>query len=147
MATIGAQPWHNPILIAQLQPSTNTAQRSVTGVVTLIWPYSASRSSYSFLLVEPDFRLRRQMGQVRLHFTGSSAKAVARAGVQSGDRIHLSLEDVQWNRDSLKESSGQTPGRSIDWQLQYGERVLLQVLLPNLCRGHSLPGLYHVDIT
>ena len=112
------------IPIAQLQPQAEIGGKSVAGTVTLIWPYSASQKSYSLLLVEPDFRLRRQKGQVRLHFTGSSAKAVARAGVKSGDQLVLSLDNVVWAKD---ESAETTPGRGIGWELRFGERVVLQV--------------------
>ncbi len=128
MASTSAPSWPDPTPIAQLEPSIETTDTSISGIVTLIWPYSASQSSYSLLLVEPDFRLRRHKGQVRLHFTGSSAKAVARGGIQSGDRLLLSLEDVQWTQNaSTAEITTQTPGKGIDWELQFGERVVLQV--------------------
>lgn len=125
MASTGAPTWPDPTPIAQLEPSIETTNTSVSGIVTLIWPYSASQSSYSLLLVEPDFRMRRHKGQVRLHFTGSSAKAVARCGIQSGDHLLLSLDDVQWTQDA--EITTQTPGKGIDWELRFGERVVLQV--------------------
>ena len=117
-------PWQDRVPIAQLEPSAALDGRSVAGIVTLIWPYSASRKTFGLLLVEPDFRLRRLKGQVRLHFTGGSAKAVARAGVRSGDQLLLSLQDVELARDESKEN---TPGRGIDWELRFGERVVLQV--------------------
>lgn len=127
MASSGPPLWPDPTPIAELQPTTETGNRSVVGIVTLIWPYSASQGSYSFLLVEPDFRLRRQKGQVRLRFSGSSAKAVAKGGIKSGDKIILGLEDVQWAKDQPNEIAQQSPGRSIEWELCFGERVLLQV--------------------
>lgn len=110
--------------IALLQPSQGYEGKTTSGIVTLIWPYSVSQSSFSLLLVEPDFRLRRQRGQIRVHLTGSSAIALARLGVQSGDSILLSLEGVVWAKDEL---NGKTPGRGIEWELQYGERIVLQV--------------------
>ena len=124
MAPTGSSLWPSLTPIAQLQPSIETEDRTTAGIVTLIWPYSASQKSYSFLLVEPDFRLRRHNGQVRLHFTGSVAKAVARGGIKSGDQILLSLEGVQWARDG---STEKTPGRGIEWELLFEERVKLQV--------------------
>jgi len=128
MAPTSAPSWPDPTPIAQLEPSIERTNTSVSGIVTLIWPYSASQSSYSLLLVEPDFRLRRHKGQVRLHFTGSSAKAVARGGIQSGDRVLLSLEGVQWTQDaSATETTTQTPGKGIDWELRFRDRVVLQV--------------------
>ena len=129
-------PWQNPVPIAHLEPSAELDGRPVAGIVTLIWPYSASQKSYGLLLVEPDFRLRRQKGQVRLKFTGRSAKAVARAEIQSGDQLLLSLQDVQWARDDSKEK---TPGKGVDWELRFGDRALLQVwILCGFVGSHSL---------
>ena len=110
--------------IAQLNPDVIPVESSINGIVTLIWPYASSKSTLSLLLVEPDFRLRSKRGQVRVHFQGSSAKAVARSGVESGDRLLLSLKGAQWAKDS---TTATTPGRGIEWQLQYGERLELQV--------------------
>lgn len=110
--------------IALLHPSQGYEGSTTSGIVTLIWPYSVSQSSFSLLLVEPDFRLRRQKGQIRVHLTGSSAIALARLGVKSGDSILLSLEGVAWVKD---ESNEKTPGIGVEWKLQYGERIVLQV--------------------
>lgn len=110
--------------IAHLNPDLRHDDSSVAGVVTLIWPYAAFKSTFSLLLVDPDFRLRSSRGQVRVHFQGSSAKAVAKTGISSGDRLLLSLRGAQWVKDTTAAS---TPGRGIDWQLQYGERLVLQV--------------------
>lgn len=110
--------------IAHLNPDLRPDDSSVTGIVTLIWPYVSSKSTFSLLLVEPDFRLRSKLGQVRVHFQGSSAKAVARSGISSGDQLLLSLKGATWAKDS---TAARTPGRGIDWQLLYGERLVLQV--------------------
>ena len=110
--------------IAQLNPDLEHDDSYVAGIVTLIWPYAASKSTCSLLLVDQDFRLRSNRGQVRVHFQGSSAKAVARSGISSGDQLLLSLRGAQWVKDS---TAATTPGRGIDWQLQYGERLVLQV--------------------
>lgn len=113
------------IPIAQLQPDLDAKdETSVTGIVTLIWPYASLTQSLSLLLVEPDFRLRRHRGQVRIHFHGSSAKAVARSGVSSGDQLSLSLIGADWAKDGC---TATTPGRGIEWELQYAERVILEV--------------------
>lgn len=110
--------------ISQLNPDLRPDESSVTGIVTLIWPYASSKKTFSFLLVEPDFRLRSIRGQVRVHFQGSSAKAVARSGISSGDQLLLSLKGAQWAKDS---TAATTPGKGIDWQLQFEERLELQV--------------------
>lgn len=110
--------------IADLEPSLETQLTSVTGIVTLIWPYSSSSKTLSVLLVEPDFRLRRHKGQVRIHFTGSSATAVARSGITIGTQISLSLVGVHWAKD---ESTPRTPGNGVEWELRFGERLALQV--------------------
>ena len=110
--------------IANLNPELRPDESSVTGVVTLIWPYASSKKTFSLLLVEPDFRLRSRRGQVRVHFEGSSAKAVSRSGISSGDQLLLSLIGAQWAKDS---TAATTPGKGIGWQLQYGERLVLQV--------------------
>lgn len=113
-----------PVPIAQLDPSLADYGGTVEGVVTLIWPYSASNKSFSILLAEQDFRLRRRNGQVRIYFTGSSARAVAKCDAQSGDLVTLSLSGAQWEKD---ETVSKTPGRGIAWQLRFGERAHLRV--------------------
>lgn len=110
--------------IADLQPALETDHTSITGIVTLIWPYSSSNRTFSLLLVEPDFRLRRQRGQVRIHFTGSSATAVAKSRVGIWAQINLSLVGVRWAKD---EATPRTPGRGVEWELQFGERLALEV--------------------
>lgn len=110
--------------IAQLEPSINSSTSLIRGIVTLVWPYSSLTNSTSVLLVEPDFRLRRNKGQVRITFRGRSAMIVARSGLNSGDRLVLALEGVEWIGD---EGATKTPGRGVDWELRFGERVILQV--------------------
>ena len=94
--------------------------------MTLIWPYSASKQTSSILLVEPDFRLRRQKGQVRVVFRGASAKAVARSEIESGDEIILKLSGAKWAED---EAASRTPGRSVGWEIRFGQKLELQVNL------------------
>lgn len=110
--------------ISELQPSVDTEKNFIRGIVTLIWPYSSSKGSLSLLIAEPDFRLRRQKGQIRVTFTGSSAKLVARSGVSSGDGLVLGLTGVQWAKDQTTLS---TPGKGSEWELRFGERAVLQV--------------------
>lgn len=120
-----ASPSSSKIPIAQLGPHLEAPRESsVNGIVTLVWPYASSTRSLSLLLVEPDFRLRRQRGQVRIYFHGSSAKAVARARVGSGDNLALKLQGASWERDATVST---TPGRGIEWALKYEEFVDLEV--------------------
>ena len=110
--------------IAQIGPSVNSLNTIIRGIVTLVWPYSSSTRSTSILLVEPDFRLRRSKGQVRITFRNSSAKAVARSGLSSGDKLVVSLLGVEWSKD---EGIIKTPGQGVEWDMVYSERLLLQV--------------------
>ncbi|KAL8905092.1 MAG: hypothetical protein Q9171_006811 [Xanthocarpia ochracea] len=112
------------IAIAQLDPSTSSSGKAVEGIVTLIWPYSISNQTFSILLAEPDFRLRRQRGQVRVQFRGSSAKTLADNNVQSGDHVKLSLLHCQWEKD---ETASGTPGRGIEWELRFEGRVVIKI--------------------
>ena len=114
--------------IAQLNPElASPSAASVRAIVTLTWPYSSATGSVAFLLAEPDFRLRRTKGQVRVQFTGSSAKAIAAAGIASGDEVLLSLDGVEFVRDAVEVS---TPGRGVAFELRFRERLLLQVSDP-----------------
>ncbi|KAL2880899.1 hypothetical protein SGCOL_003549 [Colletotrichum sp. CLE4] len=111
------------IAIAQLSPALEDPKtRVIRGVVTITWPYSIVRKNIAFLLAEADFRLRRAKGQVRVEFTGSSAKAIADAALGSGDEIALSLDGVELVAD---DSKTRVPGTSLEWQLRFTERVLL----------------------
>ncbi|GKT40900.1 uncharacterized protein ColSpa_01081 [Colletotrichum spaethianum] len=112
------------IPIAQLSPDVQELKKRVArGVVTITWPYSIVKKTIAFLLAEPDFRLRRAKGQVRVEFDGPSAKAVADAALGSGDEIALSLDGVEFVAD---DSKTHVPGMSLKWQLRFTERVLLQ---------------------
>lgn len=120
------------IPIAQLSPELQDPKtRVVRGVVTITWPYSIIKKTIAFLLAEPDFRLRRAKGQVRVEFRGSSAKAVQDAGLGSGDEVALCLDGVELVAD---DSKTRVPGTSLEWQLIFTERLLLQV-----CRDYFLP--------
>lgn len=115
------------IPIAQLQPDlADSSTRSVKAIVTLTWPYSSATGSVAFLLAEPDFRLRKSKGQVRVQFSGSSAKSIAKEGIASGDIVTLSLDGVEFVRD---EAAMATPGRGVECELRFAERLLLEVSL------------------
>jgi hypothetical protein len=113
------------IPIADLSPLLpEISTRSIRAIVTLIWPYSSSNSSLTVLLAEPDFRLRRNRGQVRVQFWGSNAKSVFENGIGSGDEVILSLQGAEWIES---ESTNQTPGRGIEWELKFAGRLLIKV--------------------
>ncbi|TQS35283.1 hypothetical protein Golomagni_04301 [Golovinomyces magnicellulatus] len=114
----------NIIPIAQLSPAlASIASQSIEAVVTLTWPFSSASSSITFLLSEPDFRFRRDKGQVRVQFSGSCGKIITKARVSSGDRLIVSLEGVEWVQDDLNMT---VPGNSIEYKLRFSERLLLQ---------------------
>ncbi|KAM0160244.1 hypothetical protein ACHAQE_004055 [Botrytis cinerea] len=112
------------IPIAQLTPLLPaSASRSVKAVVTLTWPYSSRTGSVAFLLAEPDFRLRRIRGQVRVQFSGSSANAIAKSGITSGDEVILCLDGVEYVGT---EAPSATPGRGVEFELKFTDKLLLQ---------------------
>lgn len=125
--------------ISELKPELpELPLKQIRGTVTLIWPYSSSARQFAFLLGDPDFRLRRKHGQVRVRFSGSSARAVASTGVGIGDEVVLSLRGATFVRDSLVN----TPGKSIDWELAYSQTLSAQII-----RGDThLADLDFVDV-
>ncbi|KFY64226.1 hypothetical protein V496_03401 [Pseudogymnoascus sp. VKM F-4515 (FW-2607)] len=114
------------VAIAKLEPTIPNLQSCYfKAVVTLIWPYSSSNKTLSVLLAEPDFRLRNSRGQVKVQFAGSSAKHVFDAGIGSGDELVVCLNGAEWIPESA--SAAQTPGRGIEWELKFSERLVLQI--------------------
>ncbi|PSR94356.1 hypothetical protein BD289DRAFT_145394 [Coniella lustricola] len=113
--------------IAQLSPNlADQATRKVHGEVTITWPYSSVTNSFAFLLAEPDFRLRRDKGSVRVHLTGPSAEAASKWDLGSGDEVILALDGVDWAKD---EEPARPAGSRIDWQLKFAGRLLTKVIL------------------
>ncbi|RQM08634.1 hypothetical protein DH86_00000356, partial [Scytalidium sp. 3C] len=53
------------------------------------------------------------------------AKAVTEAGIASGDEIILSLDGAEWIKDDKPSA---TPGRAIEFELKFKERLLLQFI-------------------
>ncbi|KAH7413714.1 hypothetical protein DE146DRAFT_682915 [Phaeosphaeria sp. MPI-PUGE-AT-0046c] len=124
--------------IAELHPELPARDsKTFKAAVTLIWPYSSSQRQFALLLAEPDFRLRRKKGQVRARFSGSSARALATTGVGIGDEVVLSLRGAKF----LQEDTVSTPGRSIDWELEYTQNVSVQVFR----HGHEIAIMELVD--
>ena len=115
------------IPIAQLSPSLDAlSHQHLEGVVTLLWPYSSSARTFTLLIAEPDFRLRRSRGQARVSFHGECAKIVANTRVGIGDVVKLGLQGVQWEKPSQDEHPV-TPGKGIEWNLRYEDRATLEV--------------------
>ncbi|KAJ0114738.1 hypothetical protein J7T55_004479 [Diaporthe amygdali] len=113
--------------IAQLDPDLSDQPiRKVHGEVTITWPYSSVSKSVAFLLAEPDFRLRRDKGQVRIQLNGPSAEAIGDLELGSGDEVTLALDGVEWARD---EEPARPPGSRSDWQLKFVGKLALKVTL------------------
>lgn len=105
-------------------PSDAHPPRHIRAVVALVWPYSSSTKALSLLLAEPDIRLRKRKGQVKVTFHGPSAEAVAKGQVGIGDTVQLGLEGAQWIPSSENVS---TPGKKIGWDLVFNGRADLDV--------------------
>lgn len=109
--------------IAELQPEiTNPNERVAEGEVTITWPFSIVTRSVAFKLVESDFRLRMNNGQVRVDFYGAAGKAVTKAALGGGDEVQLSLEGVEW----VQAPPPKRPD-TLEWQLEFTNRLRLKV--------------------
>jgi hypothetical protein len=98
--------------------------RHIRAVVALVWPYSSSTRALSLLLAEPDVRLRKRKGQVKVTFYGPSAEAVAKGRIGIGDTVQLGLEGAQWIQSSDEVA---TPGKKIEWDLAFSGKANLDV--------------------
>ncbi|KAM0591458.1 hypothetical protein ACHAP6_002238 [Verticillium nonalfalfae] len=100
--------------IAELNPELQDApKRVIRGEITVFWPYSPLRDVIAFILAEPDFRLRRDRGTVRIEFTGASAKAVADLGLGGGDEVaRVAHEDTKLLNIDLPLDKAQQPDKS-----------------------------------
>lgn len=118
--------------ICDLSPEIpDPASRAVRGIVTITWPYNSVKNSFAFILAEPDFRLRRNRGQVRVNFTGPAARALGECGLGGSDEIYLSLDGAEWEPEEVKKRQS-LPGAGIEWQLRFSNKLLLQVSMPIL---------------
>lgn len=114
-----------PTPIALLNPEVaDPTTRKVHGEVTVTWPYSALTKRFAFLLAEPDFRLRRNKGLVRIQLNGPSAEAVGKWELGSGDEVTMALEGVEWTKD---EEPARPPGSRLEWQLKYTGKLVVKV--------------------
>jgi hypothetical protein len=108
--------------IAQISPSLeHLGERSICAVVTLVWPYSSATKSLSLLLAEPDFRLRRLSGQVKVVFHGPVAEKVAKTQVGIGDEVSLSLAGSRLDANNAA-------GNCVAWDVHFDGRMSLEVL-------------------
>ncbi|CAG8014550.1 unnamed protein product [Penicillium olsonii] len=120
------------VSIAELSPDLDQPEnKSILAAVTLVWPYSSSHRSLSLLLAEPDFRLRRSQGQVKVTFHGHVAEKVAESHVGIGDSIRLGLDGSNLVSNEANHSAQQTPGKSIGWDVHFETGVCLEVLRPS----------------
>lgn len=127
------RPGHSTTIpIAQINPDLDHLSESlIRAAVTLVWPYSSSTKTFSFLLAEPDFRLRRFNGQVKVAFHGIVAEKVAESHVGIGDEVVLCMVGARLEK---KESAAQTPGRYVAWDVNFDDRVHLEVLADGAIR-------------
>ncbi|KAK8136425.1 hypothetical protein PG984_004365 [Apiospora sp. TS-2023a] len=117
---------HAPTPIAQLNPELPTQTATVRGVVTIVWPYSSTTSSLSFTIAEPEYRLRRPKGQIRVNFAGHIAKEVSESGIGSGDELVICLDGVEWEAAA---TNGRLPSAGHEWQLKFSQKLRLQAKL------------------
>jgi hypothetical protein len=111
--------------IAQLSPELpDQASRAVRGDITITWPYNSVTKKLAFLIAEPDVRLRRTKGQIRIELQGPSATAASECGLGAGDELLFSLDGAEWSKD---ESPGRIPGARVEWQLQFNQKLILEV--------------------
>lgn len=116
------------VAISSLSPSLDAVEAKVIrATVTLLWPYSSSTRTTALLLAEPDFRLRRKKGQVRVDLRRASAEAVAKSRIGIGDDVLLSLRGVGWVDNADSKEVIRTPGKSVDWDLKFDLVLRLRV--------------------
>lgn len=113
------------IAIASLDTSTALPTNNIiVAKIALLYPYSSSTGTVSILAAEPDFRLRRQGGQVHIRFEGVAARAVGTSGIGIGDIVRLKLEGATWTED---QNANKTPGRSVGAALVFRRRLCCDV--------------------
>jgi len=114
----------DPVPIADLSPQHRDPNAHIRASVVLVWPYSSSTGKLSLLLADPDIRLCKSKGQVKVTFHGGCAREVAQSHVGIGDAVRLALAGAEWTETGNVVS---TPGKKIDWDIEYKERLLLEV--------------------
>ncbi|KAJ3552989.1 hypothetical protein NPX13_g10987 [Xylaria arbuscula] len=113
--------------IADLSPDlSDPSTKAVGGVVTITWPYNKVKGTFAFNLAEPDFRLRRKKGQVRIEFRERAAKAVGDCGIGGNDEILLSLGGAAWEAEEVDRRRG-LPGADLGWRLVFSQSLILKI--------------------
>ncbi|KAK5191697.1 hypothetical protein LTR96_004460 [Exophiala xenobiotica] len=121
------QPTFEPadhVSLAALSPIPGNSSSHILANVALVWPYSSSTGTLALLLADPDIRARKARGQVKVVFRHGSAREVASTKVGIGDTIRLALVGCEWKETGETVS---TPGKKIDWDLEFKNRVIIQV--------------------
>lgn len=119
-----------PIPIAQINPAFDRlTESSIRAAVTLVWPYSSSTKSFSVLLAEPDVRLRRANGQVKVTFHALVAERIAETHVGIGDEVVLGLSGCRLEGNGTQI---QTPSRYVAWDVHFDDRVHIEVILEGM---------------
>lgn len=116
----------NGLPIASLEPSLfpPPQDRTLIAEVALLWPYSSSTRRAALLITEPDFRLRRHKGQVRVQLHGAAASAVGSSRIAIGDHVQLSLLGASW---AAERGAVRAPGRAVDGELLFERELHLKV--------------------
>ncbi|CAC9894101.1 unnamed protein product [Aureobasidium pullulans] len=115
------------IPISSLSPFTALPNGGFKALVTLLWPFSSATGQCALLLADPDARQRHQKGQVRVRFTGPSARQIATSGVGIGDSVQVALVGAQWLTES-DTALVKTPGKSVDGELIFKNRLHMTVI-------------------
>ncbi|KAG9583510.1 hypothetical protein KCV01_g14559, partial [Aureobasidium melanogenum] len=126
--------------ISSLSPSSALpTDCGFKALVTLLWPFSSTTGQCALLLADPDARQRHQKGQVRVRFTGPSARQIAASGIGIGDSVQVALVGVQWLTEA-DTALVKTPGRSVDGELVFKNRLHMTIT-----RGQTEPRTIDVD--
>ncbi|KAI5241103.1 hypothetical protein E4T42_08127 [Aureobasidium subglaciale] len=113
--------------ISSLSPSSALpTDCGFKALVTLLWPFSSATGQCALLLADPDARQRYQKGQVRVRFTGPSARQIATSGIGIGDSVQVALVGAQWLTES-DTALVKTPGKSVDGELMFKNRLHMTI--------------------
>ncbi|KAI5270823.1 hypothetical protein E4T47_05791 [Aureobasidium subglaciale] len=113
--------------ISSLSPlSALPTDSGFKALVTLLWPFSSATGQCALLLADPDARQRYQKGQVRVRFTGPSARQIATSGIGIGDSVQVALVGAQWLTES-DTALVKTPGKSVDGELLFKNRLHMTI--------------------